>query len=451
MPNSSHAFCGDVRPSNRWFENEFVSLVKDSTVIAHSTAFWYLLSGGLLVGVGFLHSLLKRLPISTAIIYLLAGILLGPLGFGLLRFDFLEHAAVIEHVTEIILIASVFTAGLLAKPRLKDPLWRIPLKLAFFGVAITVFLFAGVGVWIGLSWGHALLLGAVLAPTDPVLATEVQVDNENDADPLKFALTAEAGMNDASAFPFVYLALGFLGVHSLGSYGERWFAYDVVYKFAGAIVVGAVSSFVAIALLNRLHERKKGSIALYDFFGLGLLFFIYGGCLVFDFYGFVAAFVGGLCFRRIENTEASGAQLRQEDSISAETASQSITSFNSQIERFGEMVCVFWAGVALTFDFHSYSLLPFALLFLIRPLAVIVSTAGSRWTFRQRRLAAWFGIRGVGSIYYLAFVVNHEHAGVTQSMTNLVLATIALSVIVHGITATPLMRSYKLGRLWQGD
>jgi NhaP-type Na+/H+ or K+/H+ antiporter len=416
--------------------------------MTHSIAFWYLLSGGLLVGVGFIHSLLKRLPISTAIIYLVSGVLFGPLGFGLLKFDFIENAAVIEHITEIILIASVFTAGLLAKPRLKDPLWRIPIKLAFIGVALTVAAFAGLGVLMGLSFGHSVLLGAVLAPTDPVLATEVQVDNENDADPLKFTLTAEAGMNDASAFPFIYLGLGFLGVHSLGTFGATWFFHDVLYKFAGAVVIGAVGSFIAIALLNRLHERRRGSIALYDFFGLGLLFFIYGVCLTFDFYGFVAAFVGGLCFRRIENTEVSMMQLRHDQSLSAETAAQSITSFNAQIERFGEMVCVFWIGVSLKIHLEPFFLLPIALLFLIRPLTVFASTLNSKWTFGQRRLAAWFGIRGVGSLYYLAFVVNHEHAKISELMVDMVLATIALSVVVHGITATPLMRSYKLKTRW---
>jgi NhaP-type Na+/H+ or K+/H+ antiporter len=181
---------------------------------------WYLTIGALLTVVAVLASYVKRLPLTETIIYLLAGLVLGPLGLGLASLDPLKYSHLLERLSELGVIVSLFTAGLKLRLPPTDRLWRLPLRLASLSMVITVGLIAAAGVTLlGLSPGAAVLLGAILAPTDPVLASDVQVEHPSDRDRLRFGLTGEAGLNDGAAFPFVMLGLGMLGLHDLGSLG----------------------------------------------------------------------------------------------------------------------------------------------------------------------------------------------------------------------------------------
>ena len=190
----------------------------------------YFVIGALLVAVAVVASFVKRLPLTETMIYLIAGAVLGPLGLGLFSLDALASAALLERLAEIAVIVSLFTAGLKLRVPLRDPQWWTPLRLAFVSMALTVGLVTLAGVaWLGLPLGAAVLLGAVLAPTDPVLASDVQLENVRDRDRLRFSLTGEAGLNDGTAFPFVMLGLGLLGLHELGAAGWRWWAVDVAW------------------------------------------------------------------------------------------------------------------------------------------------------------------------------------------------------------------------------
>lgn len=165
---------------------------------------WYLTVGGLLVLMAVTGSILKRLPLTSAMFYLAAGFALGPLGGGLLAVDTLRDAALLERITEVAVIISLFTAGLKLRLPLTDARWRRAILLASIGMVVTVGSITAIGVfWIGLPVGAAVLLGAILAPTDPVLASDVQVEHARDSETVRFALTGEAGLNDGTAFPFV--------------------------------------------------------------------------------------------------------------------------------------------------------------------------------------------------------------------------------------------------------
>ncbi len=203
-----------------------------------TTILWFLIVGGLFVIMAVSGSVVRRLPFTFALLYLLVGLALGPLGIGLLKIHPIQHAALIERLSEVAVIISLFTAGLKLRMRLRHPSWWIPVRLAFVSMAITVGLITLAGmIGLGLPLGAALLLGAVLAPTDPVLASDVQVEHPLDRDRLRFGLTGEAGLNDGAAFPFVMLGLGLLGLHDLGAYGWRWLAVDVVWATAGGLGV----------------------------------------------------------------------------------------------------------------------------------------------------------------------------------------------------------------------
>ena len=182
-----------------------------------TATYWYIIIGLLLIVMALAGGVLKRLPLTTSMLYLGVGALLGPLGAGMISMDPIAWAAVLERVSELAVIISLFAAGLKLDLPLTDRRWWLPTRLAVLSMAITVGLIAVTGVWLlGLSIGAAVLLGAIIAPTDPVLAFDVQVENIRDRDRLRFGLTGEAGLNDGTAFPFVMLGLGLLSLHELG-------------------------------------------------------------------------------------------------------------------------------------------------------------------------------------------------------------------------------------------
>ncbi|MEA2512342.1 MAG: sodium/hydrogen antiporter, partial [Thermomicrobiales bacterium] len=383
----------------------------------------YLLVGGLFVLMALSNSVLKRLPLTTALVYLGVGIAIGPHGAGLLNVDVVADAVPIERLTEVAVIVSLFTAGLKLRVEWRDRLWRLPLRLASISMAITVGLIAAVGVvGLGLPLGAAILLGAILAPTDPVLASDVQVADPQDRDRLRFGLTGEAGLNDGAAFPFVMLGLGLLGHHELGAFGWRWLAVDLVWATLGGLVIGASLGTAIGYLVLFLRKEHQKAIGLDDFLTLGLIALAYGAALFVHAYGFLAVFAAGLALRRIEQ-RATGADLDevtkqltvgdQDVAVRPETApaymAQAVLGFNEQLERVGEIAVVVLVGAllaphALTGD--ALWFLPLLLL-VVRPLAVAIGLRRSRTLLMQRRLMAWFGIRGIGSLYYLTYAIAH--------------------------------------------
>jgi NhaP-type Na+/H+ or K+/H+ antiporter len=430
---------------------------------------WFLIAGGLLIFMALAGSILKRLPLSTAMVYLAVGVALGPLGLGLLQLDLVRNAPLIERVAEVAVLISLFSAGLKLRIPLSEGRWRLPARLAFGSMTLTVGLIALAGVvGLGLPLGAAILLGGLLAPTDPVLASDVQVEHPGDRDRLRFSLTGEAGLNDGSAFPFVMLGLGLLGLHELGAYGWRWLAVDVLWSVVGGLAIGWLLGTLVGRLVLYLRREHKEAVGLDDFLGLGLIALAYGVALLLHSYGFLAVFAAGLALRRIEmqsneqqGTEpapeamlSGGAPERTEQAERLATdpdhapayMAQAVLGFSEQLERIGEVAVVVLVGGLLSAGHVPAETLWLApLLFLvIRPISVWVGALGSRSSGAQRRLIAWFGIRGIGSVYYLAYAAQHGlDPALAQRLGALVLSLVAVSIVVHGISVTPLMRRYQ--------
>ena len=176
-----------------------------------ASAAWFLLAGSLMLAMGLMAPLLRRMPLTTAIVYLVVGIVLGPTVLHLFHFNPLKESAVLEVLTEVAVLLALFAAGMKMPAPVTWPRWRTPILLAFLSMAITVGLVAAFGYYVlDLPLGAAVLLGGIVAPTDPVLATDVQMRHSGDRDRLRFVLTCEAGMNDGTAFPFIMLGLGLL-------------------------------------------------------------------------------------------------------------------------------------------------------------------------------------------------------------------------------------------------
>jgi NhaP-type Na+/H+ or K+/H+ antiporter len=240
-------------------------------------------------------------------LYLFVGVLVGPTALGLFHFNPLKESALLEVLTEVAVLISLFAAGVKMPVPLSLARWRAPMLLASVSMTVTV---AAVALFshyvLGMPLGAAILLGAILAPTDPVLATDVQIRHPGDRDRLRFTLTCEAGMNDGSAFPFVMLGLGLLGLHELGDSGLRWLAVDVLWATIAGIAIG-VAGGVGLALLSaRLRPGQQEDGLLYDFLGLGLIGAVYGVSVLANAWGFLAVFFAAVALRQTEVKLAGG-------------------------------------------------------------------------------------------------------------------------------------------------
>ena len=412
---------------------------------------WCLVIGLLLIGMGLTDTMRRDLPFSASALYLLAGWLIGPQVGGLLHLDLFGDARLIEVLTEAAVLISLFAVGMRLRVRLTDRLWLTPLLLATVAMLLTIGAMTVVNVSLGLSLGAALLLAAVLSPTDPVLASDVQVDNPDDRDRLRFGLSGEGGLNDGTAFPFVMLGLGCLGLHELGTGAWRWWSVDLLWGVGGGLALGWVLGWSFSHMVLHLRREREQAFGMESFLTLGLIALTYGLALTLHTYGFLAVFVAGLAVRAVEYTE-SDRQPRATKDASPKTSAymaRVVLAFALDIERFAELAVMLLVGSLLHVEvFHWSSLcIAGALLFVVRPLAVRVTLIGSALTPAQRRLAAWFGIRGVGSIYYLAFAISHGVAGGERtSIADAVLVTVLASVLLHGTSATPVMRLYRRAR-----
>jgi len=404
-------------------------------------AFWFLLVGVLLVAIALLSRFLDRLPVSPAMIYLFVGFALGPAAFDALELHALRELPLLEHITEIALLIALFTVGIKMRVPVGDWRWSVPLRLATLSMIVTIAGVAAVGYWLlALPAGLALVLGATLAPTDPVLASDVQLRSPEDRDTLRFALTGEGGLNDGSAFPFVLLGLGWLGLHDLGEYGWRWLLRDVVWSIGGGLGIGfAIGAGVAQGV-RALRTWRDDAVILDEFLLLGVIGVSYGAALATHTLGFLAVFAAGLALRRADDLYAGARPAALQSPLTP-----SMLSVNEQWERIVEVAIVLLVGVMISTGYWSLAgLAVAALLFLvIRPLSVWLGIRGAGVGKAPRRLLGWFGIRGIGSVYYAAYACSHGLlAGVAEPLLACVFTVIAASIVVHGISATPLMELY---------
>jgi len=429
-----------------------------------SFAIWALISGAILITMALLGTLLKRLPLSPGILYLALGYALGPAGWALMAPDPLLYSADLEKMAEVALLISLFAVGLKLGVPLRDNRWYLPLRLAFPSMVLTVMFVTAIGVFLfGLPAAAAILLAAILAPTDPVLASDVQVEDSSDRDRLRFGLTAEGGLNDGAAFPVVMLALGLLGLYDFGGGGWRWLAVDVMWAIAGGLAIGGALGAMIGKLVLYLRTRHQEAVGLDEFLALGLIAIAYGVAQLSLASGFLAVFAAGLALQRIKEhskpekpsspakvTIALGADSGKELATHSHHAGtymmEAVQGFNGQLERLAELVVVMVAGAMLSYTYLPQRAVWFLLLlfFLVRPVSVWLGLMGATGVSRdQRILISWFGIRGVGSIFYLMYAINHGlPEPLAKELIAITLSTVAASVLLHGISVTPLMSLY---------
>lgn len=373
---------------------------------------------------------------SPSVVYLALGII-GAMGATLLDarlLDLVEDAAVVERLAELTVIVALFATGLrLDRPVIRSG-WRSPILLLAVVMPITITAVAAFGAGVmGLSLGAAIVLGAALAPTDPVLAGDLGVGppGEGDEPEPSFALTSEAGLNDGLAFPFLYLGLVVAAGAGAGDLGE-WALWDVAYAVPAGIVLGVGGGRLIAAGATRLRERDLIAAELDGWAAVAAVLAIYGIAEVAGAYGFLAAFAGGLAFRRRE---------------AGHEYAHGVHAGAATIERVLELGAILLLGTLVTREglgapgWAGWLLAP-VLLLAVRPLACAAALRRAPLDPSERLWVGWFGVRGVGSIYYAAAAIGSGLLAPAEVEVVIwtVAAVVMTSILVHGVTADPLSR-----------
>ncbi|NWB56335.1 sodium:proton antiporter [Pseudomonas sp. F8002] len=436
---------------------------------------WMAVLGAVLLTLALTSSYLRWMPVTTSAVCLLLGVGIGPLGMDLLHLDIKASASWMEHLTEVAVLFSLFVSGLKLRLPLKHRTWRIA-----FGMAGPVMLLTILGTclvlhWLlGLSWGVSLLVGAILAPTDPVLAGLVQVNNAQDYDALRFGLSGEAGLNDGTAFPFVIFALMFM---QHGGFDGDWLGGWVLKNLLWAVPAGLLVGYwmgrgIGRVTLKMRITNADSTLSPNDYLTLALIALAYVVAEAIGGYGFLSVFAAGLGLRQAEfkstgNSQTPAEHLAQpvvghmevepehalhgdvgqlqDTQIAAGVMMGDMLAFGGLVERSMEVFLVTLLGVVLVSHWDWRALAVGAVLFcVIRPLSVLSIPWGSLLNRHQRGLVGWFGIRGIGSIYYLFYAINHGLVGTSSAVAvNLTLSVIALSIVVHGLSTQPMLAWYE--------
>jgi NhaP-type Na+/H+ or K+/H+ antiporter len=391
---------------------------------------------GLLIAlVAWLPLALKRLPLSLPIVCIGIGAGLFLLPQVTLRPLPIRYPEVTERFAEFVVIIALMGAGLKIDRVFGWRRWSITWRLLAITMPLGILAITFLASWaLGLSWAVALLIAASLAPTDPVLAADVQVGppKTGDEDEVRFGLTSEAGLNDGAAFPFVHLAILLAVALPAGEpWLTEWLTYRVLWEIIGGIaggwIVGRVFGWLTfhVPAETKLAQTGDGLIAL------SATFVSYGLTEIFHVYGFLAVFVTALTIRHTHREHEFQADMH---------------AITEQIERLAMMVLLILFGGALVSGLlapvtWADAAVALVILLVIRPLTGWLAFIGHPADRGEKMTLAFFGIRGVGSIYYLAYGINHMEVANAERLWGIVGLVVLFSILLHGLTVTPIMRS----------
>jgi sodium/hydrogen antiporter len=388
-------------------------------------------TGIAVLGAVGLPRLLGGSPLSLPIVYVVFGLIAFSLPLGLEPPEPFQHSFVTEKLTELIVIIALMGSGLKLdrRPNLRN--WSVALRLLVITMPLCIAAVAGLGAaLLGLAAASAVLLGGVLAPTDPVLASDVQVGppHEGGEDEVRFSLTLEAGLNDGLAFPFTYLAIRLAEVGGQAWFTD-WLLFDLLYRVVVGCVAGVVIGLFLAFLVFRLPAKTRLAETGEGLLALAVTLLAYGLTETVEGYGFLAVFVAAVTLRHYERWH---------------TYHVSLHAFTDQFERLllALLLVLFGgslAGGLLASLTIQEALLGGLLIFVIRPVAGWIGLIGTKIRLEEKLAIGFFGIRGLGSFYYLAYAINQTGISEARSLWNVVGFTVLLSIFIHGLIASTAM------------
>lgn len=397
-------------------------------------------SGFLIALVAWLPLALRRLPLSLPVVCVALGAAIFSLPQVRLAPLPLDYPEITERFTEFVVIIALMGAGLKIDRVFGIRRWRITWRLILVTLPLSIIAIAALGgVWLGLPWAVAVLLGAVLAPTDPVMASDVQVGppKTGEEDEVRFALTSEAGLNDGAAFPFVHLAIALSLSAATGEpWLMEWLTYNVLWEIGagvtGGYLIGRAFGWVTFRIPSETSLAQTGD----GLIALAATFVSYGLTEIINCYGFLSVFVTALTFRHAHRTHDFHREMHD---------------ITEQVERLTMMVLLIFFGGALVSGLlgpltMSDALAALVILLLIRTATGLIGLAGLKADWGEKLTIAFFGIRGVGSFYYLAYGLNHMETSEGSRLWAIVGLVVLLSILMHGLTVTPIMRRLDLSQ-----
>ena len=382
------------------------------------------------LGMAWFPSISRRIHISYSVIYVLFGVVLYFFLEQLPAADPLRHQSFTIHLTELVVIISLMGTGLKIDQPFSLKTWATPFRLVSITMVLCIGITALLAMWLlRFDLASAVLLGAVLAPTDPVLASDVQVDPpmEGRKENVRFSLTAEAGMNDGMAFPFTWLAilLATTGINTGADLG-LWFVRDVLYKLVAGTVCGILLGRLLAYLVFDLPERKNFVVIKDGFVAVATTLMVYGITEMVYGYGFIAVFVTAITLRNHELNHKYHKKLHD---------------FTDQIERILLSIVLIMFGGTLVHGILkplNWYMILLGVLFiaLVRPVTAWLGMAGTQLKPKEKLVISFFGIRGIGSFFYLSFAIYKAQFEAERELWAVVSLIVILSLLIHGVTAT---------------
>lgn len=386
------------------------------------------------LGMAWMPSFTKLTGISDSVVYVLLGVIAYECLDILPPPNPMVYDTYTIHLTELVVVISLMGTGLKIDKPFSFKSWQVPFRLLTVTMVLCIATVTCLAYFLlHFDLASSLLLGAVLAPTDPVLAADVQVGPpmEGIADEVRFSLTAEAGMNDGMAFPFTWLAI-LLAASSAGNFSvvmEEWLTIDLIYKILSGVILGVLLGRLLAYFIFNFSEKSK-AINLNDgFIAVAAALVVFGITELIHGYGFVAVFVASVTLRNYElNNEFH----------------KDLHSFSDQTERILVAIVLLIFGGSLVHGVLDHltwkmALISIAFLLLVRPVSGLIGLIGTKLHIKEKLGISFYGIRGIGSFYYLAFALKEAHFSFGKELWSMVAFIALLSVLIHGLTATRVM------------
>lgn len=388
----------------------------------------------------WIPTLAQKAGISYSIVFLAFGMLMYTLVDKLPWPNPFQMQTETVHLTELVVIIALMGTGLKIDHPFSFRKWQVPFRLVTITMLLSIVSLIGLSAWLlGFDWASAVLLGAVLAPTDPVLAADVQVGgpNEGKNDDIRFALTAEAGLNDGMAFPFTWMAVLIALTASGGeAWLGEWLGKYLLYKIVVGVGIGFLAGRGITYLFFHLPEKYEMHHVRDGLVALSSTLFIYGVTELAQGYGFIAVFAAAVTVRNYE----MGHQYHQK-----------LHAFTDQIERILLAILLILFGGSLVEGILDHLTLPMALLgvgfvLLIRPLSGRLGLLGTTMRTKDKWAVSFFGIKGIGSFFYLSFALSKADFAYQEEIWSLTAFVVLLSILLHGLTASFVMKKLLGGK-----
>jgi NhaP-type Na+/H+ or K+/H+ antiporter len=388
--------------------------------------------GGAALGMAWMPAITRKLKISYSVLYVILGFALYSFIETLPEPNPTKETTITLRLTELVVIVSLMGTGLKIDERFSFRDWAVPLRLVSITMLLSIAVTTLLGYfWLGFSLPSAILLGAALAPTDPVLASDVQVGPplEKSRSNVRFALTAEGGLNDSAAFPFTWLAIALVGSSFSNELITAWLIKDLLFRLGVGLVCGWLVGKVLAYLLFHLPKKSKVDTPADGFVALSATLLVYGITELLHGYGFLAVFVCAVTLRNFEIDHKYHKKLH---------------GFSDQIERILVAIVLILFGGSIAYGILSILNWPLVLfglasIIIIRPASAYFSVMRARIPSKEKAIISFFGIKGVGSLFYLSFALNEATFENAAELWSVVSFIVLCSIFIHGISAAKTM------------